>query len=138
MTKNFRQKINIVLYSIIMKYSSSDIENNIFKQNISGFHCGTPINTLLQEQAATFQHGRFVVPKQHERFQDLIAPNGLLIKNEAMIQKGGGLTIKEINDNVIKHDIFDNMLNDVCLKKKKNTSKKNKKTIKNRSFKLFS
>ena len=49
-----------------MKYSSSDIENNIFKQNISGFHCGTPINTLLQEQAATFQHGRFIVPKQHE------------------------------------------------------------------------
>lgn len=121
-----------------MKYSSSDIENNIFKQNMSGFHSGTPINTLLQEQATSFQHGRFVVPKQHERFQDLIAPTGLLIKNDSSLQKGGGLTIKEINDNVIKHDIFDNMLNDVCLKKKKNTSKKNKKSTKNRSFKFFS
>ena len=83
-----------------MKYTSSDIENNIFKQNMSGFHCGTPINILLQEQAATFQHGRFVVPKQHKRFQDLVAPNGLLIRNESMLQKGGGLTIKEINESI--------------------------------------
>ena len=121
-----------------MKYSSSDIENNIFKQNINGSHCGTPINTLIQEHAASFNNDRFIVPKQHERFQELIVPNGLLIRNESTLQKGGGLTIKEINDNVIKQDMFDNMLNSVCLKKKKNTSKKNKKSTKNRSFKFFS
>ena len=121
-----------------MKYSSSDIENNIFKENINGFHCGTPINTILQEQAATFQNDRFVVPKQHERFQDLIIPNGLTINNENMLQKGGGLNIKEINNNVINNDLFDSMFNSVCLKKKKNTSKKNKKPINNRSIKFFS
>jgi len=121
-----------------MKYSSSDIENNLFKENIGGFHCGTPINTILQEQASIFQNGNFIVPKQHERFQELVVPNGLLIKNDSIFQKGGGLIIKEINDNVIKQDLFDSMLNNVCLKKKKNTSKKNKKSTKNRSFKFFS
>ena len=66
-------------------------------------------------------------------------PTGLAINcsHDSSMQKGGALLIKELDVNTVNTQMFDSMLENVCLKKKRNKSEKNKIGGKNTTKKLF-
>ena len=97
-----------------------------------------PFNDFVHDQMKVFDGDRFIVPKQHERFQNLMIPTGLAVDCvREPLQKGGGLLIKELDVNTVNTEMFDSMLGNVCLKKKKNKSEKMKILGKNVTRKLF-
>ena len=122
-----------------MNYQSSDIQQNIFQMNGGGVQSGIPFNSFVHDQMKVLDGDRVIVPKQHERFQNLMIPTGLAINcsHDSSMQKGGALLIKELDINTVNTQMFDSMLDNVCLKKKRNKSEKNKVGGKNTTKKLF-
>ena len=122
-----------------MNYQSSDIQQNIFQMNGGGVQSGIPFNSFVHDQMKVLDGDRVIVPKQHERFQNLMIPTGLAINcsHDSSMQKGGALLIKELDVNTVNTQMFDSMLDNVCLKKKRNKSEKNKVGGKNTTKKLF-
>ena len=122
-----------------MNYQSSDIQQNIFQMNGGGVQSGIPFNSFVHDQMKVVDDDRVIVPKLHERFQNLMIPTGLAINcsHESSMQKGGALLIKELDVNTVNTQMFDSMLENVCLKKKRNKSEKNKVGGKNTTKKLF-
>lgn len=122
-----------------MNYQSSDIQQNIFQMNGGGVQSGIPFNSFVHDQMKVVDGDRVIVPKLHERFQNLMIPTGLAIncRHESSMQKGGALLIKELDVNTVNTQMFDSMLDNVCLKKKRNKSEKNKVGGKNTTKKLF-
>ena len=78
-----------------MNYQSSDIQQNIFQMNGGGVQSGIPFNSFVHDQMKVLDGDRVIIPKQHERFQNLIIPTGLAINcsHESSTQKGGTLLI---------------------------------------------
>ena len=122
-----------------MNYQSSDIQQNIFQMNSGGVQSGIPFNSFVHDQMKVLDGDRVIIPKQHERFQNLMIPTGLAINcsHDSSMQKGGALLIKELDVNTVNTQMFDSMLENVCLKKKRNKSEKNKIGGKNTTKKLF-
>ena len=122
-----------------MNYQPSDIQQNIFQMNGGGVQSGIPFNSFVHDQMKVVDGDRVIVPKLHERFQNLMMPTGLAINcsHESSMQKGGALLIKELDVNTVNAQMFDSMLDNVCLKKKRNKSEKNKVGGKNTTKKLF-
>ena len=122
-----------------MNYQSSDIQQNIFQMNGGGVQSGIPFNSFVHDQMKVLDGDRVIIPKQHERFQNLMIPTGLAINcsHDLSMQKGGALLIKELDVNTVNTQMFDSMLDIVCLKKKRNKSEKNKVGGKNTTKKLF-
>lgn len=122
-----------------MNYQSSDIQQNIFQMNGGGVQSGIPFNSFVHDQMKVLDGDRVIIPKQHERFQNLMIPTGLAINcsHDSSMQKGGALLIKELDVNTVNTQMFDSMLENVCLKKKRNKSEKNKIGGKNTTKKLF-
>ena len=121
-----------------MNYQPSDIQKNIFQTGGNGIQSGMPFNDFVHDQMKVFDGDRFIVPKQHERFQNLMIPTGLAVDCvREPLQKGGSLLIKELDVNTVNTEMFDSMLGNVCLKKKKNKSEKMKILGKNATRKLF-
>jgi len=122
-----------------MNYQSSDIQQNIFQMNGGGVQSGIPFNSFVHDQMKVLDGDRVIIPKQHERFQNLMIPTGLAINcnHESSMQKGGALLIKELDVNTVNTQMFDSMLDNICLKKKRNKSEKNKVGGKNTTKKLF-
>ena len=105
-----------------MNYQPSDIQQNIFQMNGGGVQSGIPFNSFVHDQMKVVDGDRVIVPKLHERFQNLMIPTGLAINcsHESSMQKGGALLIKELDVNTVNAQMFDSMLDNVCLKKKRN------------------
>ena len=122
-----------------MNYQSSDIQQNIFQMNGGGVQSGIPFNSFVHDQMKVLDGNRVIIPKQHERFQNLMIPTGLAINcsHDSSMQKGGALLIKELDVNTVNTQMFDSMLDNICLKKKRNKSEKNKVGGKNTTKKLF-
>tara|TARA_X000000950_G_scaffold277239_1_gene366352 strand:- start:509 stop:883 length:375 start_codon:yes stop_codon:yes gene_type:complete len=122
-----------------MNYQSSDIQQNIFQMNGGGVQSGIPFNSFVHDQMKVLDGDRVIVPKQHERFQNLMIPTGLAINcsHDSSMQKGGALLIKELDVNTVNTQMFDSMLDNICLKKKRNKSEKSKVGGKNTTKKLF-
>ena len=122
-----------------MNYQSSDIQQNIFQMNGGGVQSGIPFNSFVHDQMKVLDGDRVIIPKQHERFQNLMIPIGLAINcsHDSSMQKGGALLIKELDVNTVNTQMFDSMLDNICLKKKRNKSEKNKIGGKNTTKKLF-
>jgi len=122
-----------------MNYQSSDIQQNIFQMNGGGVQSGIPFNSFVHDQMKVLDGDRVIIPKQHERFQNLMIPTGLAINcsHDSSMQKGGALLIKELDVNTVNTQMFDSMLDNICLKKKRNKSEKNKIGGKNTTKKLF-